>query len=97
MKRDNVLQLIESYTQAQSTQLMEEHVERFRNAGCGHWIAFDDSLIGAATSSNIITLDGEDFLQHMASAKCLESPNLHLTKTLASELCFTTKRLLSDE
>ena len=96
MKRDNVI-LIESYTQAQSTQLMEEHVERFRNARCGHWIAFDDSLIGAATSSNIITLDGEDLLQHVAGAKCLESPNLHLTKALTTKLCLTTKWLLGDE
>ena len=33
----------------------------------------------------------------MAGTECLECPNLHLTETLATELCLTSKRLLCDE
>ena len=76
---------------------MQEHVERFGNARSGHGIALNNCLVGTATSCDVVTLDGEDLLKHMAGAKGLKCPNLHLTETLTTKLGFTTKWLLSDK
>jgi hypothetical protein len=84
-------------TEAQTTKLMEQNVERLRNAGSRHRVALDDGLIGLGASHGIIGLDGEDFLQHVAGSEGLQCPYLHLTEALATELCLTTERLLGNE
>ena len=33
----------------------------------------------------------------MSSTEAFECPNLHFSETLTTELCFTTKRLLSNQ
>ena len=74
-----------------------QHVERLGQTRCRERLAFDDGLIGAGTTGDIIGLDGEDLLEHMCGTVCLECPNLHLTETLTTELCLTAERLLGDE
>ena len=76
---------------------MQKHVEGLGDAGGRHGVALDDGLVCARASGNVVGLDGEDLLQDIGCSECLEGPYLHLSETLASELCLTSQRLLGDE
>ena len=76
---------------------MEQHVKRLGDTCLRHRLTLDDSLVSLATSVDIITLDGEDFLKDVGCAECLERPNLHLSETLTTELSLTTERLLGNK
>ena len=76
---------------------MQEHIERLRDTWGWHSIALDDSLVCLATAYSIVRLNRQDFLEDMRSTECLKCPNLHLSETLSTELCFTAERLLGDE
>ena len=89
--------LVKRDAQTQAAQLVQKHVERLRYAGSGHGLTLHDSLVGLAAAIDVITLDGEYLLQDVGGAECFERPNLHLTETLATELCLTAQRLLRDE
>jgi hypothetical protein len=55
--------LFEVDAETKTAKLVEKHVERLGDAGSWHCVAFDDSLISFAAAVDIITLDGEDFLE----------------------------------
>ena len=76
---------------------MQQHVQGLGDAGSWHGITLDDGFVGLAAARNVVGLDGQDFLQHMRSTECLDSPNLHFSETLTTELCLTTEGLLRDE
>ena len=76
---------------------MQKHVERLGDAWGRHWLALDDCLVGLAAANNIVGLDGENLLEHMACSERLKSSNLHLSKSLSTKLCLTAKWLLGNE
>ena len=89
--------LIKFDAQTKTAELMQEHVERLWDAWCRHWVALNDSLVSLRTAHCIVGLDCQNFLKHVAGTECLDSPNLHLTETLTTELCLTTEWLLRDD
>ena len=92
---DNVAVLIEnSYVKAETLKLSYHYLEGLRNAGLRNGLALNDSLVGLLTSHQVIGLDGQDLLKRISCAVSLQSPNLHLTETLAAELSLTAQRLL---
>ena len=60
-------------------------------------ITANNRLINFSTTIYIIRLNSQDLLKDICRTECLECPNLHLTETLTTKLCFTTKRLLCNE
>src|SRR5665647_2576762 len=76
---------------------MQQYVERFRYSRSRHWIAFYNRLVCAGTSHNVIRFYGQNFLKNVSGTECFKCPNLHFSETLTPELCFTTKRLLSNK
>ena len=65
--------------------------------GLRNVVALDYCLVGLDTADNVVGLDCQDFLQGIGSAVSFESPDFHLTETLAAELGFTAQRLLRNE
>ena len=57
--------LLKLDAESETAELVEEHVERLGDAGCRHRLALDDSLVGLGSSGDVITLDGDDLLEHM--------------------------------
>ena len=57
--------LVECDAESESSELVEEHVERLRYSRCRHCVALDDCLVCLGASSHVVGLDGEDFLEHM--------------------------------
>ena len=76
---------------------LDENLERLGNAGLGNVVALDYRLIGLDTADNIVGLDCQYLLKGVGSAVSLESPDFHLTETLAAELGFTAEGLLRNE
>src|SRR5215204_6536637 len=82
--------------EAERLQLLEEHLERLRDARLGDVLALDDRLIDLDAAQDVVGLDGEQLLQRVGRAVGLHRPALHLTEALAAELRLTTQRLLRD-
>ena len=89
-------QLIKRYLQIQTSQLVYQDVKRFRYARCRHIVAFYYCFVCFCSSDNIVGFYGQYFLQNVRCTESLQCPNLHFSKSLSSELCFTSKRLLCD-
>src|SRR5579864_3828220 len=78
-------------------QLLDQHAERFRDAGLQRVVALDDRLVGLDAADDVVRLHGQDLLQDVRGAVSLERPHLHLAEPLASELRLAAQRLLGDE
>src|SRR5216684_3344393 len=78
-------------------QLLDQHAERFRDAGLQRVVALDDRLVGFDAADDVVGLDGQDLLQDVRGAVSLERPHLHLAEALAAELRLPAQRLLGDE
>src|SRR5688572_16703107 len=76
---------------------MHQHVERFRSSCFRQVVALNDSFVSLRTANYIIGFNGKQFLKNVGSAISLERPHLHFSKTLTSELCLSTQRLLSNK
>ena len=76
---------------------MYKYIEGFRYTSSRDVITFNDRFIRFGASNDIIRFNGKQFLQDVGSTISFQCPNLHLTKTLTTELSLTTKRLLGDE
>src|ERR1051326_4411812 len=89
--------LIHVHVESQSTQFVQQYVERFGNSRCGQVLAFHDGFICFCTAYYVIRLDGEDLLENVGGTECFERPHFHFPETLSTELRLTTQRLLRDE
>src|ERR1700693_378564 len=78
-------------------QLLDQHAERFRDAGLERVVALDDRLVGLDAADDVVRLDGQDLLQDVRGAVSLERPHLHLAEALAAELRLAAQRLLGDQ
>src|SRR3954469_14927703 len=86
----------DAHIETQRLHLLDEHLERFRDAGLGDVLALDDGLVHLHAAEHVVGLDGEDLLQRVGRAVRLEGPHLHLTEPLTTELRLPTQRLLRD-
>src|SRR5713226_3273127 len=78
-------------------QLLDQHAERFRDAGFERVVALDDRLVSLDAADDVVGFNGQDLLQDVRGAVSLERPHLHLTEALAAELRLAAQRLLGDE
>ena len=83
--------------QPKTSQLMQQHIERFRYSWSWQGFTLDNGFVGLRASGDIIRLDGQDFLKDMGCTECLDSPDFHLTETLSTELSLTAQRLLCNQ
>src|SRR4051794_4211955 len=81
----------------QRLHLLEEHLERLRDARLGDVLALDDGLVGLHAPDGVVGLDREHLLERVRGAVRLERPDLHLAEALAAELRLAAQRLLGDE
>ena len=91
------LRIQEFHVQAKTAYLFHKYVERFRHAGLEVVFAFDDAFIDLGPSGNVIRFHGQHLLQGVCSAVSFQSPDLHLTEALTTELRFTAQWLLGDQ
>src|SRR5437870_6794401 len=82
---------------AQRLELLDEHLERFRDSRRLDVLALHDRLVRLDASHDVVRLDREELLQDVGGAARLERPHLHLAKTLTTELRLAAQRLLGDE
>src|SRR5438105_7884455 len=75
-------------------QLLDQHAERFRDAGLECVVALDDRLVGLDAADDVVRLDRQDLLQDVRGAVSLERPHLHLAESLSTELGLASQRLL---
>src|SRR3954470_12171620 len=78
------------HVQAERLQLLEQHLERLRNARLGDVLALDDRLVHLDAAEDVVGLDGEQLLQGVGRAVGLHRPAFHLTEALPTELRLTT-------
>src|SRR3990172_180596 len=83
--------------QSETLQLLDQDLERLRDARLQHVLAFDDGLIRLHAAHDVVALDGEQLLENVRGAVGLECPHLHLSEALTAELRLAAQRLLSDE
>src|SRR4051794_19991951 len=82
--------------ETQGLHLLEEDLERLRDARVGDVLALDDGLVDLHAAGNVVRLDRQQLLERVGGAVRLEGPDLHLTEALATELGLTAERLLGD-
>src|SRR5690606_20665894 len=82
--------------EAQRLHLLDEDLERLRDARDGDVLALDDRLVDLDASGDVVGLARQQLLQGVYRAVRLHRPDLHLTEALAAELRLTAERLLGD-
>ena len=60
-------------------------------------MSLDNGLVGPHTAGDIVGLDGENLLQGIGRAVCLQGPDFHFAEPLAAELGFAAQRLLGHQ
>src|SRR6185436_8101566 len=80
--------------EAQRLQLLEQHLERLRDARLRDVLSLDDRLVDLDAPEDVVGLDRQQLLQRVGRAVGLHRPALHLTEALTTELRLTTQRLL---
>ena len=78
-------------------KLLDQDLKRFRDARLRYVFALDDRFKRLDASDNIVRLDRQNLLKRIGRSIRFERPDLHLTETLAAELCFTAERLLCNK
>src|SRR5918996_5869939 len=92
---DLLLVLVEDLdAQAQSLQLLDQHLERLGHARWLDLLALDDRLVRLHAADDVVALHREELLEDVRRAVGLECPHLHLAEALAAELRLATQRLL---
>src|SRR3712207_9378336 len=79
--------------EAQRLQLLEQHLERLRDARLRDVLALDDRLVDLDAAQDVVGLDGEQLLQRVGRAVGLHRPALHLAEALATELRSEERRV----
>src|SRR4051812_9334368 len=82
--------------EAQRLQLLQQDLERLRDARLGDVLALDDGLVDLDPAEDVVGLDGQQLLQRVRGAVRLHGPALHLTEPLPAELRLTAEGLLGD-
>ena len=82
--------------ETQRLHLFHQNLEALRDSWLLDVLALDDRLIDLHAAKDVVGLDGQELLQSVGGAVGLESPHLHLTEALSTELSLTTERLLGD-
>src|SRR5262249_20764646 len=85
------------HIQAERLQFPNQYVERLRHARFNGGLALHDGFVDLGPAKHIVGLCREQFLQNVCRAIGLERPDLHFSETLATELSFSTQRLLGDQ
>ena len=80
--------------QSERLQFLDQNLEGLRNTRRRDILSLDNRLVGLDTAGDIVALDGQDLLQRICRAVCLQRPDLHLAETLTAELRLTAERLL---
>src|SRR5262245_40463990 len=83
--------------EAQRLKLLEEHVERLRQAGFEHVLALDDRLVHPGATEDVVGLDRQELLQRVRRTVGFHRPDFHLAEALTAELRLAAQRLLGDE
>src|SRR3989449_373511 len=95
---DRLLRVVEHLdAEPQRLELLDEHLERFRDSRRLDVLALHDRLVRLDTTHDVVGLDREELLQDVGGAVRLERPHLHLAEPLSTELRLSAQRLLSDE
>src|SRR3954447_20449353 len=82
--------------ETQGLHLLEEDLERLRDARVGDVLALDEGLVDRHAAGDVVRLDRQQLLERVGRAVRLERPDFHLTEALATELGLTAERLLGD-
>src|SRR4051794_5506643 len=97
-ERDLLVVLIEDLgVQPEAPELLDEDLERLRDARRLDLLALHDGLVRLDATEDVVGLDGKELLQDVRGAVRLERPDLHLAEPLATELGLATERLLGDQ
>ncbi len=78
-------------------QFFDEDLERFRHAGLENVLVLYYRLVRLGSATDVVRLNSEHFLEVVRSSVGLQSPYLHLTKTLAAELGLASEGLLANQ
>src|ERR687893_1083878 len=70
--------------QTERLELLDEHLERLGHAGRLDLLALDDRLVRLHAADDVIRLHGEELLEDVGGAVCLERPHLHLAEALTA-------------
>src|SRR5665213_3524878 len=92
-----VAALLELDVEPQRPQLLDQHVEGFRNAGLEVVVAADDRLVDLGAARHVVGLHRQHFLERISGAVGFERPHFHFAKALAAELRLAAQRLLGHE
>ena len=80
--------------QAQRAHFLDEDPEGLWNTRFRDVFTLDNGFVDLDTSNGVVRLDGEQLLEGVGGTVGLQCPHLHLAEALATELGFTTQRLL---
>ncbi len=78
-------------------KFFNQYVKGFWNSWFRNIFTAHNCLIHLMTSTHIVGFISQHFLERICGAVCFERPYFHFPKTLATQLSFTTKRLLRHE
>src|SRR5216683_1973568 len=84
------------HVQAERLHLLDQHLERLRDAWLRDVLALDDRLIDLDPAEHVVGLDRQQLLQGVGGAIRLQRPYLHLAESLAAELRLSAEWLLGD-
>src|SRR5438445_9741994 len=82
--------------QAEGLHLLDEDLERLRDARLGDVLALHDGLVDLDAAEHVVGLDREQLLEGVRGAIGLERPHLHLAEPLSTDLRLPAQRLLGD-
>src|SRR5690625_2278415 len=89
--------LVDMNFETETHKLLQQYFELFGNNSFRQIFTFDDRFVNLGATLHIITLHGQHLLEDTGGSVGVECPHLHLTKTLATKLGFTTQRLLCNK
>ena len=92
-----LLGIVQVDVQAERAHFLDQHVERFRNAGLERVVAAHDRLVDLGAAGHVVGLHRQHFLQRVGGAVGFERPHFHFAEALAAELRLAAQRLLGDQ
>ena len=87
------LRIQEFHVQAKAADFFDDNVKALWHAGLKVVLTLHDAFIDLGPTRDVIRLHRQHFLQGVGGAVSFQSPDLHLTEALTTELRLTTQRL----